>query len=50
MCKCSLYIYYYVDYVIRFLLKIRFGNPFKIANMERKTNIEYTLPKRKNKP
>ena len=28
-----------------FLLKIRFGNPFKIANMERKTKIDYTLPK-----
>ena len=28
-----------------FFLNIRFGTPFKIANMERKTKIEYNLPK-----
>lgn len=28
-----------------FLLNFRFGNPFKIANMERKTKIDYILPK-----
>ena len=28
-----------------FFLNFRFGNPFNIANMERKTKIEYILPK-----
>ena len=28
-----------------FFLNIRFGTPFKIANMERKTKVEYNLPK-----
>ena len=28
-----------------FFLNIRFGSPFKIANMERKTKIEYNIPK-----
>ena len=32
-----------------FFLNIRFGTPFKIANMERKTKVEYNLPKEDEK-
>ncbi len=32
-----------------FFLNIRFGTPFKIANMERKTIVEYNLPKEDEK-
>lgn len=32
-----------------FMLNFRFGNPFNIANMERKTKIDYILPKDQEK-